>query len=172
MDEKLTPKQRFFVEEYLLDLNSAAAAIRAGYSAKTAHQAGSRLLTLSNVKSAIKARMEERKHRVRIDADRILEEIARIALHDPRKIFSRCGDLLDIQDWPDASASAISTIKITKTKHGEFTEVKFWDKGAQLALAARHLGLLGIGKDDDEMPEPIDISFIVEDGRIDKQTET
>ena len=53
--QELTAKQQRFCEEYLIDLNATQAAVRAGYSAKTANEQGSRLLTNVSVASAINA---------------------------------------------------------------------------------------------------------------------
>jgi phage terminase small subunit len=92
--------------------------------------------------------MAERIRRVEVDQDRILLEIARLALNDPRRAFDTNGALLPIQDWPDEVAAAVSTIKVNEIRDpdgnvvGETKEIKFWDKGKQLELAARHLGML------------------------------
>ncbi len=58
--KKLTPKQARFVDEYLIDLNAKQAAIRAGYSPKTAEWTGPQLLGKTHVSEAIKARRDER----------------------------------------------------------------------------------------------------------------
>lgn len=71
----LTPKQRRFVEEYLKDLNGTQAAIRAGYSAKTANEQSSQLLAKLNVKEAVQLRMDKRSKRVEITADYVLGTI-------------------------------------------------------------------------------------------------
>ncbi len=55
----MTDKQRRFIEEYAVDFNATAAAIRAGYSEKTARSQGARLLTDVDIKAAIDARMDE-----------------------------------------------------------------------------------------------------------------
>ena len=75
----MTPKQRLFVEEYLIDLNATQAAIRAGYSAKNADKIGSELLGKTRVAAAVMARMKVRSERLAIDADRVLQEIAKFA---------------------------------------------------------------------------------------------
>ncbi|MGW8180466.1 MAG: terminase small subunit [bacterium] len=72
----LTPKQRRFVEEYLVDLNSTQAAIRAGYSKKTARFIGSENLTKPNISEAIQEAMETRSERCEISADKVLNELA------------------------------------------------------------------------------------------------
>jgi phage terminase small subunit len=72
---KLTAKQRAFVDAYLVDLNATQAAIRAGYSAKTAKQAGSRLLTNVDVAAAVAAAQERRARRVEITQDEVLANL-------------------------------------------------------------------------------------------------
>ena len=68
----LTPKQTLFVAEYLVDTNATQAAIRAGYSAKTANPAGARLLAHVSVKAAIAKGREERLTRVKRSADDVV----------------------------------------------------------------------------------------------------
>ena len=70
---KLTAKQQRFVEEYLIDLNGKQAAIRAGYSRKTAEVQGSRLLSIAKVAAAIAAAQDARSERTEITADMVLQ---------------------------------------------------------------------------------------------------
>lgn len=72
MTDELTDKQRCFVQEYLVDLNATQAAIRAGYSEKTACEQGSRLLAHVKVSEAIRAAMQERAKRTEISQDDVL----------------------------------------------------------------------------------------------------
>ncbi len=72
---KLTIKQETFVAEYLVDLNATQAAIRAGYSAKTAQEQGSRLLSNVMVQKLIQERMSQRSKRLEITADYVLNTI-------------------------------------------------------------------------------------------------
>lgn len=76
----LTAKQRCFVSEYLIDLNATQAAIRAGYSEKTARQIAQRMLSKVDIQDEISKRMKERELRTGITADQILREVAAIAL--------------------------------------------------------------------------------------------
>lgn len=76
----LTPKQEMFVREYLIDLNATQAAIRAGYSAKTAMEQGHQLLHKTSVKAAIQAGMDKRAQKATITADEILANIKRLAM--------------------------------------------------------------------------------------------
>ena len=89
----MTPKQERFVEEYLVDLNATQAAIRAGYSKSTSYSIGQRLLKNVDIQKAITAAREKQQRRVEITADRVLEEYAKIAFFDPRKLFTADGGL-------------------------------------------------------------------------------
>jgi len=71
----LTPKQQMFVAEYLKDLNATQAAIRAGYSKKTAEDIGRQLLRKTPVAVAVQKAMNERAKRTEIDSDYVLNTI-------------------------------------------------------------------------------------------------
>jgi hypothetical protein len=79
MLRQLTPRQSRFVDEYLVDLNATQAAIRAGYSARTANEQGPRLLVNVGVATAIQAAQEVRSQRVRITQDDVLRGLLREA---------------------------------------------------------------------------------------------
>lgn len=74
----LTKKQQAFVDEYLIDLNGAQAAIRAGYSENTAKVIANENLTKPYIKQAIEKALEERKSRVLLTQDQVLKDIALI----------------------------------------------------------------------------------------------
>ena len=88
----MTPKQSAFVEEYLIDLNATQAAIRAGYSAKTAEWIGPQLLGKSHVSAAIAKRMEDRSKRTEITQDRVLTDIELIKQDAMRKAYDKNGN--------------------------------------------------------------------------------
>lgn len=64
---KLTAKQKRFVEEYLIDLNATQAAVRAGYSVKTAREQGSQNLSKLNIQQQIGEAMAERSKRTGVN---------------------------------------------------------------------------------------------------------
>ena len=147
---KLTPKQLCFVDEYLVDLNATQAAIRAGYSKKTANEQGARLLAKASVQQAIAERIKARSERVQITQDTVLNELAKIALFDPRKLFDASGALLHPSQWSDESAGAVASLEILEEFDGTGGErkligltkkLKFWDKNSALEKAMKHLGL-------------------------------
>lgn len=85
---KLTEKQKRFVQEYLLDLNATQAAIRAGYSEKTAEQMGYQLLQKTSVQEAVQEAMKNRQQRTEITQDCVLSELGKVA-------FAKAADYTD-----------------------------------------------------------------------------
>ena len=85
---RLTEKQKRFVEEYLVDLNATQAAIRAGYSPKTAYSMGQRLLKNVEVQKAIQEAIQERQKRTEITQDMVVDELRAVA-------FAKAGDYTD-----------------------------------------------------------------------------
>ncbi|WP_217595518.1 terminase small subunit [Cohnella sp. GbtcB17] len=84
----LAAKQKKFVQEYLVDLNATQAAIRAGYSAKTANEQGARLLANVSVQTALKTAMNKRAARTEITADMVLQRWWAIATADPNELIA------------------------------------------------------------------------------------
>jgi phage terminase small subunit len=150
----LNARQLKFVDEYLVDMNATQAAIRAGYSKKTAGSQGFDLLKHPEIASAIQARRQEVSHKTGITVEKVLAEMARIAFSDVRKLFGPTGALLPLTELPDDVAPAIAAIEVSShTPPGEgavpewTTKVKLWDKGKQLENLLKHLGAEG-GKPD------------------------
>lgn len=75
----LSEKHELFVMEYLKDLNATQAAIRAGYSEKTAKQQGSRLLTNADIRARIDELMERRKEKLDIDSDWVIARLIEVS---------------------------------------------------------------------------------------------
>lgn len=145
-ERPLTPKQDMFVREYLVDLNATQAAIRAGYSAKTAEEQGYQLLRKTSVQSAIQAGMDKRAVSVDISATRVLNEIAKLAFFDPRKLLNDDGTPKRIHELDDETAAAVAGIDIvTKGNddlgYADILKIKLADKSKNLELLGRHLKL-------------------------------
>lgn len=77
-ERELTPKQRAFVAEYLVDLNATQAAIRAGYSVKTAKQTACENLAKPDVQAAIAELMKAREGRTEVTQDKVIADIRRV----------------------------------------------------------------------------------------------
>lgn len=83
----LTPRQQRFVDEYLVDLNGTQAAIRAGYSPKTARAIANENLTKPDIAAAVQEAQKARADRVQIDADDVLRRWIEIANADPNDLI-------------------------------------------------------------------------------------
>jgi phage terminase small subunit len=149
---QITQKQTRFVAEYLTDLNGTQAAIRAGYSAKTAQEQGSRLLSNVMVAAAIEAAQEARAHRTGVTADRVVAELAKIGfanMADYMKATPGGDPYFDFSALTRDQAAALCEVTVEDFKDGRGEEsrdvrrVKFKlaDKRAALVDLGRHLGL-------------------------------
>jgi phage terminase small subunit len=149
---RLRKQHERFALAYSASLNLYKAALEAGYSETTARAQGARLLGNVGVQEAVEHYAAERLHRMDIDADRVLKEIARLAFHDPRKLFDEDGHLLPVSQWDDDTAAAVAGIEVVKlfegkgpqrTAIGTLTKVRFWSKNTSLDQLGRHLTLFG-----------------------------
>ncbi|RHH25983.1 terminase small subunit [Desulfovibrio legallii] len=141
---KLTPKQAEFVRQYLVDLNATAAAIRAGYSERTAKSQGQRLLTNVDVSAALAAAKAEREQRTEITQDRVVSELAKIAFADPRELMEWGPEgvkLKDSAELTEEQAASVAEVSETTTKDGGSLRLKKHDKVKALELLGRHLGM-------------------------------
>lgn len=164
--KKLTPKQELFVKEYLVDLNATQAAIRAGYSAKTARKIGQENLTKPDIAERVKQALDARKEKVDITAERVLKELAEIAFARADDFFEPffvknektgenvpCGTKIrdDVLNSPNLAA-------IQSFEPGAYgTKVKMNDKQRALEMLSRHLGLFNA--DTSHKPETNQFDF-------------
>jgi phage terminase small subunit len=162
-ENELTPKQRAFVREYLIDLNATQAAIRAGYAEVSASAEGSRLLGNVKVAAAVEAAMKSRAERTDITADRVLKELAKIGFADIRKAVKWQSAMITEEDNPDGGDIAVIKTVVTNTVQMVASEelddetaaaiaevsqnatggvkIKLHDKRAALVDIGRHLGM-------------------------------
>lgn len=149
----LLPRQRIFVEEYLVDLNPGRAAVRAGYKDRNPSATGGALLLRPVIREAIRKAMDERVTRTQIDADRVLREFARIAFADIRSFAEwdkgKGLTVKSLDQLSDDETAAIAEVKDGPT--GE-KKIKLHDKRKALESIARHLGLFGKHADRGESP--------------------
>lgn len=143
---KLTARQRRFVEEYLVDLNATKAAERAGYSERGANVAGARLLANVSVQDAISEAQQARARRTDITADRVLRELALIAFADLGEVFESdaAGATLrmrSLSEMPEETRRAIESLREQPTDKGVVRSVKLHSKVAALKMLADHLGM-------------------------------
>ncbi len=158
-DPIFTPRQERFIAEYLIDLNATQAAIRAGYSEKTASQGAAQLLANIKIKTEIEARQAKMAEKHEITADRILSELAKIGFANMQDYLHTDENGTPRLDWGHLSrtqAAALSEVTVDEfiAKTGEKDEdgnpiygparkVKFklHDKQTALLSLGKHLGM-------------------------------
>lgn len=139
---KLTDKQELFAREYLKDLNATQAAIRAGYSFKTAQEQASRLLSNVMVQSRISELKADRNEEVGIDAAYVLRRLVEIDQMDVLDILLPNGELKPIKDWPKTWRTTLSGIDVTEMAGddpGFLKKIKWPDKVKNLELLGKHV---------------------------------
>jgi phage terminase small subunit len=156
----LTDKQELFAKEYIVDLNATQAAIRAGYSPKTAYSIGEENLRKPEIESYIQHLMDDRSKRTEITADMVLKEYAKLGFSDItnylkvttrermvkydtpdgivfEKEMMQSVDLYDTEEVDPIKMHAVAEIKQTK----DGIALKLHDKKGALDSIARHLGM-------------------------------
>lgn len=169
MASKLTPKQQRFVQEYLVDYNATQAAIRAGYSAKTAQVIGAENLTKPMVAAEIQRLGQKTAQKLEISRESIMQELAAVG-------FARATDFVHVETEPasklgihpitgeviNVPGGFYQTVRITNTaelpeekaaalagvKQGaNGIEVKLHDKVRALELLGKAVGLFDNNRD-------------------------
>lgn len=147
----LTPKQQRFVDEYLIDLNATQAAIRAGYSEKTAASQGERLLRNVEINAAINAARSERSQETKIDAAWVLKRLAAEAQADVADLYDDDGNLLPVKQWPliwrQGLVAGIDVEDLfegrgeDRERIGRVLKIKLSDRVRRLELIGKHIGV-------------------------------
>ena len=141
----LTPQQRLFALEYLIDLNASQAAVRAGYAEGSASSHASVLLKTPEVQEFIRAALKKREKKLELTAERVLEELMKLGFSDIRDVFEDDGNLKNMKTLDDKIAAAVSGVKVKRKGSGddyeEENEIKLWDKPKSLELLGKHLQL-------------------------------
>ena len=140
--------QAQFVAEYLIDLNATQAAIRAGYSVKTAVSKASQLLAIVNIQAAIAEACDKRIERTQVTADMGVTVLAKIGFSD-MAYYSNWGkdgvSLVERDDLPEGATAAVAEVSehVTYGKDGGTRTIKFklHDKRAALEALGKHLGM-------------------------------
>jgi phage terminase small subunit len=167
MSVGLTPKQQRFVEEYLVDLNATQAAIRAGYSAKTANEQGSRLLANVSVAAEVQAAIAARSERTQVTADRVVQELAKVGFSDMRR-FARWGadgvTLLESEALDPDAAACVAEVSQTNSATGGSLKFKLHDKVTSLKLLGQHVGMFK-GDTDPDNANPGERFYVILGGQ-------
>jgi phage terminase small subunit len=139
----LSAKQQRFVDEYLLDLNATQAAIRCGYSKKTAYSAGQRLLKHVEVGPELEKALQARAEKTKIDAEWLLIRLAEEATADVNDLYDEQGQLKPVCEWPLIWRQGL--VAGIETEHGEdgstVSKVKLADRAKRLEMLGKHVDI-------------------------------
>lgn len=150
---ELTDKQRKFVSEYLVDLNATQAAIRAGFSERTAGSMAQKLVAKSHIQEAIKAAQSQREKRTLVTVDYVVSSL--------REVAERC-----LQKSPVTNAKG----KQVQDEQGRDVW-KFDSAGANraLELLGKHVNAFGERKEETPEDTPVAIEVRVVNGRRNRE---
>lgn len=142
---KLTDKQELFAREYLKDLNATQAAIRAGYSEKTAKEVGYENLTKPHVLELVAELKAQRVEQTGIDAAYVLRRLTEIDQMDVLDILLANGELKPIKDWPKVWRTTLSGMDVVEMASADSTallkKIKWPDKVKNLELLGKHVNV-------------------------------
>lgn len=157
----LTPKQQRFVEEYLIDLNATQAAIRAGYSEKTAKVIAAQNLSKLNVQEAIEEAQSKRTEQTQIDAAYVLKRLVEIDQMDVLDIMDDQMKIRPVNEWPKVWRQYVVNLENLELSDGEgcFKKIKWPDKVKNLELLGRHVSV-GAFKDKVEHSGKLEIQSL------------
>ncbi|MGG5838795.1 terminase small subunit [Huaxiibacter chinensis] len=140
----LTDKQEMFCREYLIDLNATQAAIRAGYSAKTANRTASENLSKPDIQSRIAELKVQRNDLVGINATYVLNRLVEIDQMDVLDILNSSGELKPVSQWPKVWRTTLSGLDVVEMSSEGNTaallkKIKWPDKVKNLELIGKHI---------------------------------
>ena len=145
---RLTAKQKRFIDEYLVDLNATQAAIRAGYSKKTAAFIGAENLKKPQIQAEVQRRMAKRQERTEVTQDRIVKELARLAFANAADFVTVRERKIETADGSVVVDSAVvkHTSELTVDQQAAIAGIKQGANGVEhklkaLELLGRHMGM-------------------------------
>ena len=142
---ELNQRQELFCREYIKDLNGTQAAIRAGYSPRTADRMAYELLKKPEIQAFVLQSKAERVEEVKIDANYVLKRLIEIDEMDVADILDDGGDFLPIRSWPKTWRTTLSGLDIAIINSGDteaiIKKIKWPDKVKNLELLGKHIGV-------------------------------
>jgi len=145
-----TDKREAFCREYIVDFNGTQAAIRAGFSEKSASKTAFDLLQFSEVSERVASLMEARSKRTEVDADYVLSRLVEIDQMDVLDILAEDGSVKPISEWPSVWRTYVSGMDLAEMFEGRgedrelvglLKKIKWPDKVKNLELIGKHVNV-------------------------------
>lgn len=142
----LKARQLRFCEEYVIDLNATDAAIRAGYSKKSARSIGSENLTKPDIKDKIEELLLQKRIKSEVNEKDIIDELKSLGYFSIKTFLKKNNALVDLTTLTVEQLRPVVGIKVKETQlpgglKEVSTELKFADKRGALVDLGRHVGI-------------------------------
>lgn len=146
MPELKNAKRERFCQEYVQDFNGARAARAAGYGAKAAKQAATRMLTFVDVQGRVEELKAEAWRKLHMSRDEVLGRLSSVARFDPRRLFDAEGKMLPITELDSETATAVASIEVEEigadgTVIGLTKKIKASDRMKALDMLGKYHGV-------------------------------
>lgn len=143
--KKITDQQLRFVDEYFIDYNQTAAAIRAGYSPRSASSTACDLMKNPDIEELIEFRKAQLSSRLGVSVQRIRDRLASMAFGSIANVVDVTEDgqikLKKIEDISEIDMSAVQELTMTKGKNGSTLKVKMYDAKGAAELLGKEQGM-------------------------------
>jgi len=152
----LSMQQLRFVEGYVGGKPAKRAYIDAGYKGRgnVAETNAVRMLRNAQVSAEIEAARQAAANRIHVSAERVLQELARVAFSNIGHLFDEAGNLLPFDDLDPDTTAALAVYDVCRTATASRVRVKLWNKLAALELLGKQLGMFGNRGDVTGIPRP------------------
>lgn len=150
---KFTDKEEKFIQQYIICMNGAEAARRAGYAHSGARQEASRLLTNADIYAEIQKRREALRNKHEVKKEEIVRELKAVAFSNLKAVSKwskNSVEVFDSDDLDEDASAAIKKVKQQDHEHGRNIEIELHDKISSLEKISKLLGYLSDKPGDDQ----------------------
>ncbi|MEO6546568.1 MAG: terminase small subunit [Ferruginibacter sp.] len=162
-NNNLTPKQERFCKEFIFDFHGKNAAIRSGYSSKTARTIASQLLTKESVQAKVKELTKANGEKFDVSLQEVIAQLKRWVWQDVRNLFNEDGTQKHIKDLSYDDAAALSGYEVEeKLGTGVTKKIKSKDGVKAMEILAKISGFMAPIKTDMTVTTPLTQAQLIE----------
>ena len=140
MNKSLTHRQSLFLTEYILSGNATDAALRSGYSKKTAYSQGQRLLNNVEIEKELLKFRNNMQKRTEVTIEMVVNELRKIAFADIKNVYNENNSIKRVSELDEGTSAAVSEISEDHREGSTTRKVKMHSKLTALDSLMKHLG--------------------------------